>query len=506
MRTKRYMVNSISAIVSYMLILFLALINRKIFVLTLDYEYLGYENLINDIFQVMSVAELGIDTIITYHLYRALASNNKNNVSKLMSMYRYVYLLIGSLVLVLSILAYPFVERFLLINVSNLTYARMVYIVQCIVVVSTYFLAYKRALFIADQKEYVCIQADAIFNLLVQLLQIAILYFTHSYILYICIKLIRSIGANLLVHYRYAKEYREIKRIPIRKKDFQEFHFWEDAGNFLIHKIAYIIYNGVDNIVITIFLGLKSVALFGNYTMIQTQATLLIEKFLKPLRATIGNLVNENLEYAYVWFRRFDIIGQVLGTFVLLAYAVLFQPFIVLWLGETFILPFGFVLALSLKNYLLWAFELLYYFRSAYGNYNYDRKYMILAAVCNLFGSILMGKMFGITGIAVATLVGMCIITWGRICFVYEYIFEDSVNRYLMKHIIYLLVSGIGLVSALLLCRALPISLGGFLVRIVIVFFCTILSNGMLFAKNSDVRQMLLFGVQLVKTMMKKKK
>lgn len=505
MRTKRYVINSISSIISYMFILFLALINRKIFVLTLDYEYLGYENLFNDIFQVMSVAELGIDTIITYHLYRALASNNKNNISKLMSMYQYVYLMIGILILVLSVLAYPFVERFLLIGVDNLMYARMVYVVQCIVVVSTYFLAYKRALFIADQKEYVCVQADAIFSLLTQLLQIAILYLTHNYIFYICIKLIKSIGANLLVHYRYAKDYGEIKRIPIKKKDFQEFHFWEDAGNFLVHKIAYIIYNGVDNIVITILLGLKSVALFGNYIMIQTQATLLIEKFIKPLRATIGNLVNEDFEYAYIWFRRFDIIGQILGTFVLLSYAVLFQPFIVLWLGEAFILPFSFVLALSLKNYLLWAFELLYYFRSAYGNYNYDRKYMIAAAVCNLSGSILLGKLFGITGIAVATLVGMCIISWGRIRFVHKYIFKDSVNRYLMKHILYFLVSCIGLVLALFLCRTLPFSPEAFLIRIVIVFSCTLISNGILFAKNADVHYMFLFGVKLMKAWREKK-
>lgn len=221
------MKNSIYSIVSYALILVLALVNRKIFVLTLDYEYLGYENLFNDVFQVMSVAELGIDTIITYNLYRELAHGDKDNISKLMSIYKYVYAAVGCLILLISMFAYPLVERFLLADVANLTYARIVYAVQCVVVVSTYFLAYKRALFIADQKEYICIQADAAFNLLAQLLQIIILCFTHNYILYICIKLIRSIGANLLIHYRYFKVYAEIKALPVKKADFQNFKFFQ---------------------------------------------------------------------------------------------------------------------------------------------------------------------------------------------------------------------------------------------------------------------------------------
>ena len=504
MRTKRYLVNSISSIMSYALILILALINRKIFVLTLDYEYLGYENLFNDVFQVMSVTELGIDAIITYHLYYELSRNNKDNISKLMSIYRYMYLLIGCLVLVMSILAYPLVERFLLYNVKNMMYARMVYVIQCIVVVTTYFLAYKRALFIADQREYVCIQADAIFNLFAQLLQIVILYFTHNYLLYICVKLIRSIGANLLVHFRYAKDYKEIKLVPVKRESFRTFHFGRDVSNFLIHKVAYIIYNGVDNIVITILLGLNSVALFGNYIMIQSQVTTLIEKLLKPLRASIGNLVNEDLAYAQVWFRRFDIIGQIIGTFVLLAYAVLFQPFITLWLGSNFLLPFGFVLALSWKNYLLWAFELLYYFRNAYGDYEYDRNYMIMSAICNLSGSIILGKIFGISGIATATFMGMCIITWGRIKFVHKHVFSTPLKKYVGRHALYIMVSSMTLTIALLLCKNLPISLGAFGIRILIVLFCSLLPNGILFANNLDMHEMIIFGLKSFKKLIRK--
>ena len=39
--------------------------------------------------------------------------------------------------------------------------------------------------------------------------------------------------------------------------------------NFLVHQISYIIFGGTDNIIISSFCGIRNVALYGNYTLVQ---------------------------------------------------------------------------------------------------------------------------------------------------------------------------------------------------------------------------------------------
>ena len=498
MRTKKYLVNMLYSVFFSLFTMLLSLATRRLFVKLLDYEYLGYENLFADIFTLMSVTELGFDVIISYHLYREMASGNKDNISRLMSVYKCICLLAGLGILILGTAIYPWVDKWVAPRITNIVYARITYFSQLLIVALSYFLEYKRTMFIADQKAYICVKGDTYFNFITQIIQFFLLYYTHNYCIYIIIKLIKPIGANLFISLYYRKMYGFVHKVKVTRKIITDFHIWKDIKGFLVHKISYVIYGGTDNIIIMFLKGIKNVTLYGNYTLLQGMSSTFLDKFYSPMRSLIGNLVNENLEYACLWFKRFDIIAQFIGTFILIFYAVLFEPFIIMWLGADFLLPFSFVLALAYKQYLIWGFELLYYYRSSQGDYDYDKKYLIWAAVSNIIGSIILGKVCGITGIALATLFAQCIIVLGRIRFVHIILLRQSVSKYLLRHFGYLLISSGALILAVICSSKLEITVLGIMERVGIVIFATVISNGLLFIRNHDFYECIRFFARFV--------
>ena len=63
MIAKKTLKNSIISVVAQVLSLVLQFINRRVFVMFLDIEYLGYQSVFGNIFTILSVAEFGISGI-----------------------------------------------------------------------------------------------------------------------------------------------------------------------------------------------------------------------------------------------------------------------------------------------------------------------------------------------------------------------------------------------------------------------------------------------------------
>ena len=72
MRIKNTLKNSLYAILSYFLLAILALAVRKVFIQFLSVEYLGYEGLFGNLFALIAIADLGIETVtVSYTHLRA---------------------------------------------------------------------------------------------------------------------------------------------------------------------------------------------------------------------------------------------------------------------------------------------------------------------------------------------------------------------------------------------------------------------------------------------------
>lgn len=111
----------------------------KLFTQYLPIEFLGLEGLFSNIITMLSLAELGVSTVISYNLYREIANDNKKEINMLMALYRYVYTIIGSFIFCIGIVLFFFLPIF--VKGTNLPwhYVQLVYAIQIATVLSTYF-------------------------------------------------------------------------------------------------------------------------------------------------------------------------------------------------------------------------------------------------------------------------------------------------------------------------------------------------------------------------------
>ena len=481
--------NSIISVIGQILTLLLQFVNRRIFVMFLDIEYLGYQSVFGNIFSILSVAELGIGGIISFHLYREIVTDNKQEIGKLMYLYKWVYRLIACAVTVLGLIACVFVPYIVNDATKDIEYLYLVYFLQLAGMVAGYFLSYRRTILAADQKEYKAIQIDLITSVFIEIIKLSTLAIFRNYILYLTIQLSTAAVANIIILIVTNREYPYLKeKYRITREDIDRRNFIPDVKNFLVHKISYAVYGGTDNIVISAFCGIKNVALYGNYVVIKTGVmNLLFYRLLNPVQAAIGNIVYSDRGREELWkqFEMFDVFSFFFASYISAGFLVFFQPAIQVWLGSTeYLLPYSFVIAFSLTMYLCSVWEIVYKYRSVFGDYRQDRNCMLLSAILNIIISVALAKPLGVTGVQIGTLFAYLPIAYGRIQFVVGGFFGESVKKYLMKHAgLFAVVLAEG-AAVYLLTRRMAVTLTGILLRFLVWGTVPLAVNLLIYFRN----------------------
>ena len=495
--------NSIVSVFGQVMTLLLQFINRRIFVMFLDIEYLGYHSVFGNVFSILSVAELGIGGIISFHLYHEIVTGNKQEIGKLMYLYKWVYRIIAVVVTVLGLVACIFVPYIVRDSTRSVGYLYIVYFLQLASIVAGYFLSYRRTIYAADQKEYVTIEIDLFANIIVQAIQLCLLVIFKNYLLYLAIQLSITLFANVLIMIRSNKDYPYLReKYAVTKEDIDKRNMIPDVKNFLVHKISYAVYGGTDNIVISAICGIKNVALYGNYVVIKTGVlNVLFYRLLNPVQAAIGNIVYSDRSKEDLWkqFEIFDVFSFFFASYISAGFLVFFQPAIQIWLGSAkYLLPYSFVVMFSLTIYLSSVLEIVYKYRSVFGDYRQDRNCMLLSAILNIVISVALAKPLGVTGVQIGTFFAFLPIAYGRIRFVVRGFFGQSVKRYLIKHTF---LFGVVLVESALiyyLTFRLPVTVMGLFLRAVVWAVVPLALGLLIYFRDPHFKDMCSYFVKLL--------
>ena len=111
MRTEKSILNVESNFFIYTFRSIMLFIVRTIFIKVLGKEYLGLDGLFTNILFVLSITELGISNAINYSLYKPLANKDYKKISSLMSFYKRLYIVIGTIIAVLGLIIMVFLNR-----------------------------------------------------------------------------------------------------------------------------------------------------------------------------------------------------------------------------------------------------------------------------------------------------------------------------------------------------------------------------------------------------------
>ena len=457
----------------------LGFLSRTVFMRVLGEEYLGINGLYTSILDVLSLTELGLADVVIFSLYKPLAEDDTEKLTALMGYYKVIYRIIAltvgvigvALVPVLGVLIKTEIDRFHLV---------LYYLMFLTNSVCSYLLVYKSSIIQADQKRYLISKYTMAFKLLTTAVQIFVLLVLRSFTVYLTIQITMTIANNLYVSRQADKLYPFLKNKAALPKEEKKAIF-RDVRHMFSYKAGGQLLNGTDNLYISSLISTATVGRYDNYTMIQT---MVVTAFTNTLnQAVLGSIGNLNAtgtrEQKKQIFDVYSLVFSWITTFCTLSLLVLYNPFIRIWAGESWLLPGSTVAVICLNFFLPNVLTPVWSYRNTTGLFRETKNILLYAAAINLVLSYFFGVRWGLTGILAATSVSRLLTSfWFEPYLLHKRIFGCSSAPYFLRQGLYLAVVAVSFALIQGTAGALRLGLwGDFLLKGIL---CVIVPNGLL--------------------------
>lgn len=485
-RTKNSIRNSTVSIVTQVLTVIINFVVKTVFIHTLGSEYLGVNGLFSNIITMLSLADLGIGVAIPYSLYKPLAENNQEKINVLMKFYAKIYNVIGIIVLTIGLSLIPFLGL-MIKDMPDIPNLKLIYALFVIHSASSYFFVYKRFLIESDQKGYITSKIIFIFSTLLSVIQIILLLLTKNYVLFLLSSIVIVITQNIYISHKAVILYPFLKEKPkdkMAKEDIKDIS--KNVSALLIYRVGTVVTNGTDNIVISKFIGLVMVGIYSNYLLIINSLNTILNQVFNAITSSIGNLVvttdGKRSSHVYEKLNLFNFWLYALCSICLL---VLFNPFIEIWIGKDYLLPFYVVFLLVFNFYITGMQAVTTSFRNAYGLFWKAKYRPLIMIVINIIISVILVKFMGISGVILGTIISRLVtVTWLDPYIVYRYGFKKSPTRYYTKYMLLLIIF---LLTAFFTNFIVGIIPGGNIIWLILkALVCFILVNGIFYLLFKD--------------------
>lgn len=436
--------NLLAAGLGQLIIAILSFVERKTFTVFLSQDYLGINGLYTSILTVLSIAELGIGTTIVFSLYKPLAENDTESVAAIMQLFKKIYLVIGSIILLAGLVCIPFLDKIIKSDL-NLFELRAYFILFLLNSVSSYFFSYKTCLIEADQKKYIISLGNVIAQIIQYVLQMIVLAIWRNYYLYLTIVIVVNLIKYIYLSHRADCLYPILKEKKIYRLNSDiKSRIVKNIKAMFCHKIGGVVVGSTDTILISSMVSLAKMGIYSNYQMISSGLNYGLNMIFSSMTASIGNLCAvEDNDTIYKSFKQMN-----LATFIVYGICtsflfVTFEPLIKLLFGESYMIGQLAVTFICVNLYISGMRVSVLTYRDVLGLFWEERYKPLAEALINLVASILLGKHFGLVGI----LLGTTISSVTTCCWVEPYIlFKYGLKKPLLPYFIVYLSEAILLV------------------------------------------------------------
>lgn len=360
--------------------------------------------LFTEIIAFLSLTELGIGTIITYHLYQPLAAKEYKQIGKLINLFKHVYWMISGIIFAAGLIL-DYNITFFLTDISvDLQYIKQVFFIYILRSASSYLFAYNGILLYADQKNHIAHKIAIIVRIIMTSISIGAIIITKSLLIYISIETLTTIITNILTANAVNKIY---KYIPMNQSmSFKEsIEILKDVKNTLIGSISGKITNSTDNILISKLVNTVSVGYYSQYAMLINGITQIFNQIQNAIKGSVGNiLVMESPEYCDKTL--IQMIKSILfpAMIVSCGFCGCSTQFIQMVYGKGYELSRAVILILSINFFYNCIKGPIWTIVQASGLFKQDKNISIIGSLVNLILSIILGIHFGMAGIFIGTL------------------------------------------------------------------------------------------------------
>lgn len=442
MRLKNAIINAFVGIMSYVILMISNFITRAFFVKILGLELVGIESLFKQIISMLAVAELGIGTGLVYKLYKPIIDKDNHKIKQILNFYKQAYKIIALLIAILGVVLCFFVH-FLIKEEYSPVYLGFIFLLFVIDVLASYLYANRKALLIADQKNYLINMNDAAIQFFTMIAQVILLILTKSFVVYIIVKIICRIVGAIFISKKFERLYPEIANLDEKGSiDGEERkELLKNVKAMLCHKIGAFSVTSSASIFITYFVSAVANGIYANYTLITTTVTHLITQLFNGVTASFGNYINsESKEQIRSKFNILYFLNYIIYSFCTVSIFILIEPFIKLWIGKESIFGITTLILIIIYFYIFGMRRVILMSKDSAGLFKEDSKWALAEAAINIVLAIILAQLMGVNGVILANIMSMLLIPiWTQPRIVYKKILESPVLDYYKRYICYML-------------------------------------------------------------------
>lgn len=459
-RVKKTLLNARVNLIFYFLTLCLSFFSRKIFLDCLGADFVGLTGTLQNILGYLNLAELGVGSAIAFNLYKPLQESNREKINEIVSLFGYYYRIIGLVVLAGGIIVSAFIP--LIFKNSDFPFGVIYFAFYSFLISSLigYFVNYRSTLLSADQRNYVVAAYFQTANIVKVIIQLIVAYYYANYYAWVAIELTFGVLASVILNYKIDKTYPWLKSsAKFGKKQAKKYpNILESTKQIFVHKIKDFLLQQSDQLFIFAFVSLKMVAYYGNYVLIIGRLTSFFSSVLDSVGASVGNLVAENNKPKMLGvFWELMALRYFMAGFICFSLYHLITPFIVLWLGEEYILSHIVLILLLVNLFIGITRGTIDNFNFAYGHFA-DVWAAWVEGIINVTVTLVCGYFWGIPGILLGKTASLIpIVVFWKPLYLFRDGFAESYVTYWFKTIRYYIIFSVAALLTHFLVSFLPV-------------------------------------------------
>lgn len=481
-RSQKAKTNIIWGIVNKFVVMLGPFAVRTAIIWAIGIEYAGLNGLFSSILTVLNMSEMGVGVAIVYNMYRPIAENNNSEVCALLNLYKKIYKVIGTVIFAAGIALTPFIPKMISGDIPKDINIYLLYLIFLANTVISYLMySYRVCLLTANQRNDVESKISTTLYIVTYVIQICALIYLKNYYVYVLVLVLYTVLYNFCI-YIYTK--RKFPQFVSRGKVSEDVlaGLKHQVGGLVVVKVATATRNSFDSIVISATLGLTSVAIYNNYYYIMNAVASFVAVLCTSLSGGIGNsLICDSSEKIHDDFVRINCAYMWIGGLCTTYLTVLYQPFMKIWVGETLTVPNYTMILFAVYFILTRMTNIAGQYLDAAGLFSERKWFAILEAIANLTLNIILGKIWGMPGIIIATMLTIYFINFYSVTYiVYRKIFARPWKKFCFFQTAYVFLIVVLAICIHELCEIIMIqfSIESLLAQLILNFFMTTVLYG----------------------------
>lgn len=330
---KNFSVSNINKLLSIVLGLTITPLIYKI----LGKELFGINALVFQALGYLSMAELGVGTVMIVSVYKPLAEENYDLINRILSTGQKLFNYIGLFIFIIGLIVCLLFDHLFKINAENILTAKIVFFVFLLKTVATYFFSSRFSLISASQKGYKLGVVNMFTGPLMPLLNLIVLKLGFGLIGMAVNGL--AVGVIVLVISFYIVK-KEFKWLNLRSDTNYYDPFKSNLFPVFMDKLLVLAVFQTDYILISSILGVAFVAAYAMYTNLFVLIRDFVWTSLNDITHGIGELYAKlQVEQIYLLWRDLINFVFIVLSIVVPLMLIFTDRFIQLWIGKNSVLP-----------------------------------------------------------------------------------------------------------------------------------------------------------------------